>query len=57
MLQKWGPIIIILLLVILAWYVVFGLALVPAYLRASMGTGIELEFDGSRFPLKLQIFV
>ncbi len=42
--NKWLPIIVVCLLVVLAWYLVFGIGLVPAYSRDPMDVGIWLDF-------------
>lgn len=41
---KWLPIITVFLLIALAWYVIFGIGLVPAYSRDPLDVGIELDF-------------
>ena len=42
---KWGPLVVVLLLVVLAWYVVFIIGLEPAYSRDALGVSLTLEPD------------
>ena len=42
---KWLPIIVVFALVVFAWYLIFGVGLVPAYSRDPMDVGIWLDFS------------
>ena len=44
LISKWGPIAALFLLVIAAWYVIFGIGLVPAYSRDVLDAGVGLDF-------------
>lgn len=54
--KKWGPIIFIFLLIILAWYITLALGLVPAYSRDPLGVGVRLYFGKGDDASLLQIF-
>lgn len=44
LISKWWPIAILFLLVIVAWYVTFGIGLVPAHSRDVFDVGMGLDF-------------